>query len=189
MNPIVAVVLIWVATIILSYWMELYVALHLIKEFAKNGWLINTKKMPYSNNSAYKSIVFIPIINILFGLFLGITYNKILQQMSMVCDTYADPMTDIEKERFKKKPTFITIATLLSDRDKINDLIKKETDRLNSLQQRLDDINDIANGYRVTSIEFELKKRETQRLLDEKKELLKKLKNGQISIDEYNNVA
>ena len=189
MNPILAGLLIWGATIILSYWMELHVALHLIKEFAKNGWLINTKKMPYSNNSAYKCVVFIPIINILFGLFLGVAYNKILQQMSMVCDTYADPMTDIEKERFNKKPTFITIATLLSDRDRTNDLIEKETARLDSLQQRLDDINDIASGYRVTSFEFELKKRETQRLLDKKKELLEKLKNGQISIDEYNKVA
>lgn len=115
-NPIFWFMLIWLLSIGISFWMSYYIVGNLIKEFADNGYLIDTNKLPDTGHGKIIiCLLFIPIINIIFGFYLGIKYSQNSQTVGAASTIFADPMTEEQKEKYSKDPTVKTALLLMAE--------------------------------------------------------------------------
>lgn len=122
MHPFVVFMIIWAVTVILTLWMMYYTASNLIKEFANNGWLLNYKKlesMPKTDLSGkIMKIAFIPVVNLILGFYIGMSYSKNLRSLAATSTMIADPMTEEQKTRWKDSPKVSTAIEMMTEKDK-----------------------------------------------------------------------
>jgi len=186
MNTFTWFVIVWVISIGITYWMLYYTASNFVVTFAKNGLLVNPNKMPHSNGKFFTLLSFIPIINIFFGFYLGYRYATSMQAISATSSVISDPMTDFEKEKFAKKPTFFTVCSIFAEREKLEELIKERTDRLNKMQSDLNNLLEIAKQQNLLEAD-KIKDANTtvQTLIDTERDLLDELKDSKITVENY----
>ena len=109
-----------------------------------------------------------------------------MQALSATSSVISDPMTDFEKEKFAKKPTFFTVCSILAEREKLEELIKERTDRLNKMQSDLNNLLEIAKQQNILEAD-KIKKANTtvQTLIDTERDLLDELKDSKITLENY----
>lgn len=156
MHPIVIAILVWVATILLSLWMLYYIASSMVVAFANNGLLLNTRKMPSTGNHTL-TFLFIPIVNLCMGFYLGITYSQRFESIAASSFLYTDPMTDEQKARWEKEPKFLTAVTMMSE-----NLKKEDEEKVEKMEKDIHDKLD-----KLVELEKELK--EKQKSIEEDK--------------------
>ena len=156
MHPIVWFVIIWAITIIMTCWMLVYVACNMVTEFANHGLLINVNKLPHADSNIVKTLIFIPIINVIMGFIVGLRYNQTLSQLAATSSVFTDPMTEDQKKRWEKNPKAMTAFELIAENEKQatkkteNKPSSEKADRmLNELDSELDDD---PNGIKLAAL-------------------------------------
>ena len=119
MHPFVAFMIIWAVSILITMWMMYYIVCNVIKDFANNGLLLNSKKMSsFGSGSHLLYWLFIPIANLFFGLYFGMQYSKSIRTLAATSSMIADPMTEEQKKRWEECPKAMTAFSMIAEKDK-----------------------------------------------------------------------
>ena len=156
MHPIVWFVIIWAITIIMTCWMLVYVACNMVTEFANHGLLINVNKLPHADSNIVKTLIFIPVINVIMGFIVGLRYNQTLSQLAATSSVLTDPMTEDQKKRWEKNPKAMTAFELIAENEK--QATKKTENKLSSekadkmLDELDSELDDDPNGIKLIAL-------------------------------------
>lgn len=119
MHPFIIFMIVWAISILITLWMIYYIATNVITDFARNGLLLNVKKMSsFGTVGNTKYWLFIPVANIFYGFFLGIQYSKNINNLLATNSIFADPMTEEEKKKWEACPKVTTALSMMMEKER-----------------------------------------------------------------------
>ena len=114
--------LVWLASIGISYGININTALKLVKEMADGGYLFDIAKLKEYNKAKGNSglISYIPVLNVLVALFGAAVYyytpSKIVNELLV----YVDEMTEEERRQYEKDPSLVNAINLTVEKNNKN---------------------------------------------------------------------
>lgn len=116
------ILILWILTIIFSFCFQTYLVINIVKTLAYNSYTFDNKrlnKIEKFSSTNYKSLMFVPCINIIYSIYLLSVYNKCAENLfnQMYYLDILIEFTSEDKEEYRKNPDIWTAFNIMIKRN------------------------------------------------------------------------